>query len=269
MHSKSKKGGVIASFGLCALVVATIAGTSCGGSKSSGFPVGANGSSSGVNGDGGGYSEDGALCFGGSCDTNSFDGSLGSVDGGNVQMKMDAGVSIDTCTGGTVAASTVTALEAGGPVDPAMKWLYPYDQTVFPGGLISPVLQWSAQSGGADAVLVSMKSQLFSYKGCFGKTSPTQIPLPSAAWSGAWNQSNGSTDPVTVELTTMAGGKVSGPITEHWTFALGSLKGLIYYNTYTSPQVNNNGAVMVIKPGAATPTPVLAITGASPVGKKS
>jgi hypothetical protein len=93
-----------------------------------------------------------------------------------------------------------------------------------------------------------------------------QLTVPATAWNGAWSQSNGATDPVSVQLTTIAGGKVSGPLTEHWTFALGNLKGLIYYNTYTSPQVGNNGAVMVVKPGAATPTPVLAIAGASPFG---
>ena len=49
-------------------------------------------------------------------------------------------------------------------------------------------------------------------------------------------------------------------------FALGSLKGSIYYNTYTSPQVANNGAVMRIQPGAATPTALLTIPGTSPVG---
>jgi hypothetical protein len=153
---------------------------------------------------------------------------LPGADGG--QVKVDAGVSIDDCTG-KLAAATVTSLEAGGPVDPPMRWLYPYGQTVFPGDLLPPVLQWSAQSGGADGVYVHLKSELFEYKGCFGKTSPTNLTLASDAWTGAWNQSNGSTDPLTVEITTIAGGTVSGPTTEHWIFALGSLKGLIYYDT--------------------------------------
>ena len=111
-----------------------------------------------------------------------------------------------------------------------------------------------------------MKSQLFEYKGCFGKTSPTNMSVPASAWSSALGQSNGANDPITVELTTITGGKVSGPISEKWTVALGSLKGLIYYNTYTSPQVGNNGAVMELKPGQPTPTPVLSIAGTAPFG---
>jgi hypothetical protein len=155
-----------------------------------------------------------------------------------------------------------------------MKWLYPYDLTVFTGGILPPTLQWSAQAGGApDAVYVHMKSQLFEYKGCFGKTNPTHLDIPATVWSQALGQSNGSNDPLTVEITTKTGSAVSGPIREHWTIAVGSLKGLIYYNTYTSQiagtasmSTGGNGAVMLLKPGNTAPTPFLAISGmASPV----
>jgi hypothetical protein len=270
MRSKRNKLGKLATIGLVTLVAAFVAGASCGGTKGSGFgdtPGGSSGSSGG--GDGGGFGDDSSICFGqSSCGGGgSFDGSFPgpAADGG--QMKVMTGVLLDECTGiKAVPSGTVTSLLAGGAVDSAMKWLYPYDQTVFPGGIMGPVLQWAPQSGGADAVYLHMKSQIFEYKGCFGKTSPMQLTIPATAWAGAWNQSNGSADPLSVEVTTIAGGKVSGPITEHWTFALGSLKGLIYYNTYTSPQVGNNGAVMVVKPGTSMPTPLLAITGTSPVG---
>jgi hypothetical protein len=85
-------------------------------------------------------------------------------------------------------------------------------------------------------------------------------------WGTATAKSLGASDPLSVELTTWAGGKVSGPIKETWTIALGSLKGSVYYNTYTSPQVMNNGAVMRIKPGAASPEAFLSIPGLSPIG---
>ena len=118
-----------------------------------------------------------------------------------------------------------------------------------------------------------MKSQLFDYKGCFGATQPDAASRSRRRrGTQALGQSNGASDPLTVEITTMTGGKVSGPITEHWTIAIGSLKGLIYYNTYTSAiagMVSNsasNGAVMMLKPGQAAPTPLLAIAGAAPVG---
>jgi WD40-like Beta Propeller Repeat len=174
-------------------------------------------------------------------------------------------IAIDDCPG-ALPAATVTALQAGGPVDPAMRWLYPYDGTVFPGGLAGPVLQWAPEAGGTDGIYVHMHSQLFDYQGCFGPANPARVPVSLSVWSKAWLQSKGSADPLSVELTTIAAGKVSGPIKETWTFALGSLKGSIYYNTYTSPQVANNGAVMRIQPGASSPTALLSIPGTSPVG---
>src|SRR5580704_679305 len=151
MQSKSNKRGLIASFGLCTVLLATVAGTSCGGSKGSGFS-GTGGSSSGANGDEGGFGDDGSITCFGQCSVVNVDSSVGAS--GGTPIKMDAGVSIDDCTGSSVGAATVTSLEAGGTLDPAMKWLYPYDQTIFPGGIIAPVLQWTPQSGGADAVYV-------------------------------------------------------------------------------------------------------------------
>jgi len=211
---------------------------------------------SGSSGGGGGSGGSG----GGS---SSSSGSSGS-DGGH--QTPTTPVSIDDCPG-SLPASTVSALQAGGAVDPAMKWLYPYDRTVFPGGLIAPVLQWTPQSAGnADGVYVHMSSQLFDYKGCFGATNPADLPIPDSAWSAAWAQSNGPNDPLKVELTTISGSTVSGPISQSWTFALGNLRGVVYYNTYTSPQVGNNGAVMAIQPGSSKPTPFLVISGQAPDG---
>lgn len=239
------------------LAVIGAIGIACGSSSSgSGFNGSSSSGSSGGNssGSGSGSFGDGGGNFG--------DG--GGGDGGHPTPTMP--VTIDDCPG-PVSASQASALQAGGPVDPAMKWLYPYDQTIFPGGLLAPVLQWSPQAAGAaSAVYVHMHSQLFDYKGCFGPTNPADITIPQMVWVTAWNQSNGPNDPLAVELTTMAGSTVSGPIKEAWTFSLGSLKGVVYYNTYTSPQVGNNGAVMEINPGAAMPSPFLVIQGSSPTG---
>jgi hypothetical protein len=222
----------------------------CGSNHPDGFaPVGGS-SGGGGSGSGGGASSGGSGSSGG--------------DGGHPPPTSP--VAIDECTG-KLPAGTVSALQAGGPVDSAMKWLYPYDRTVFPGGLVAPVLQWTPQSAGsASGVYLHMSSQLFDYTGCFGATDPADLSIPDGAWSAAWAQSNGVNDPVKIELTTITGSAVSGPITETWTFALGNLRGVVYYNTYTSPQVNNNGAVMAIQPGAAKPSPFLVVSGQAPDG---
>jgi hypothetical protein len=211
-----------------------------------------SGSSSPPSGDSGGC---GLLCRPAS-DSGS-DGTPGPMGG-------MAPVAINDCPG-TLSAAAAAALQGGGAVSSSMKWLYPYDKTVFPGGILAPTLQW-AQSSAPDGVYLHLHSNLFDYKGCFAGSNPPQLAVPQTAWDQAWAQGGGTSDPLTVELTSVTGGTVSGPIRETWTFARGSLKGLIYYNTYTSQLAGNNGAVMSIAPSAAMPTVLMTLVGLSPIG---
>jgi hypothetical protein len=59
---------------------------------------------------------------------------------------------------GGVDPGTQSGLTAGGTADPAFRWLYPYDQTVFPRGLTGPTLQWDGTA--PDALLVRVTSNL-------------------------------------------------------------------------------------------------------------
>ncbi len=112
---------------------------------------------------------------------------------------------------------------------------------------------------------------LYDYEGCFSGSSPTRLTLDPAVWQSAWSQSQGKTDPLTVELATITGGVVAS-VTTSWTFAKGALAGDLYYNTYGSKLVPgqasvSNGAVMRLTPGAAQPTAFLYTSaGASPFG---
>src|SRR5262249_33802500 len=124
--------------------------------------------------------------------------------------------------------------------------------------------QWS-QSGTPSAVYVHLHSNRYDFTGCFKGASPTNVQLPENAWANAFAHSDGATDPVTVELSTMNGSTVS-TVKETWKFAIGSLKGTLYYTTSTSQIAGNNGAVMLLKPGETQPTALLAITGVVPVG---
>ena len=185
-------------------------------------------------------------------------------DGGHPTPTMP--VTIDDCPG-PVSAATATALQAGGPVDPGDEVALPVRQDRVPGRHRGAGAAVDAAVGRRlGRVPASALATCSTTRAASGARTRMQLPVPDKAWTTAWAQSTGANDPLNVELTTMSGGTVSGPITEAWTFALGSLKGVVYYNTYTSPQVNNNGAVMVIKPGASKPTPFLVIAGQSPTG---
>ncbi len=170
----------------------------------------------------------------------------------------------DTSCPGSLSAANVSSLKLANANSASLKWLYPYDLTVFPGGLLAPVLQWS-QTGTPDGVYLHLHSQKYDFTGCFKGSNPPELQIPEVEWATAFAQSGGKSDPLSVQLSTITGGTVSGAIQETWTFAKGNLAGVVYYNTYGSKlvpgQVGQNGAVMKIAPGAAQPTAFLYTTG--------
>jgi len=89
-----------------------------------------------------------------------------------------------------------------------------------------------------------------------------QLDLARDAWEAAATESQGAADPTLVEVTTMSGGVVTGPIKENWIFARGQMKSAVYYNTYNSAKtLPNNGAVMRILPLAKEPEVVKSVAG--------
>src|SRR5258708_4206477 len=204
------------------LPCAAMAAVACGTSTASQF---SGGSSSGTVSNGGG--EDASTA--GGDDATSFlqtDGGIligPGMDGGSAAP--DAGgtssptpMSIDRCTTGApsgLSATQVNALLAGGSPG-ALRYLYPYAETVFPRGLISPTLMWdlgSAQAGGAaDFVYVHIKSKLREYKGCLAPTAPGQLLLPQDAWNAASDHAFRASGPFPVSLTLIASGNGTGPV---------------------------------------------------------
>jgi hypothetical protein len=142
-------------------------------------------------------------------------------------------------------------LVSGGSADPAFQWLYPYDKTVFPRGILAPTLQLA----GADptALYVHVSFGGLDYQGFYGPSSPVRATLTTPAWLAITAAAKG-TDAVEVEVTKISDGMVAGPVTETWTIAQGSVRGTIYYETYGSVLAGGPG-IMKISPGATTPTP--------------
>ncbi len=158
--------------------------------------------------------------------------------------------------GGAVSPATKTALLGAATADNA-SWLYPYDATVWPRGLLPPLLQWAPGTGAADsgaasydAVYIDLKEAHYEYQGFFSATATPFIhhPIPQSAWTALANSNQG--EPITVSLTFSIGGAAFGPIKETWTIASGELKGIVYYQSYGTQLVHNyNGAML---PGGGT-----------------
>ncbi len=168
------------------------------------------------------------------------------------------------CTGTTcvltenpngVSAGTQTSLQAGGSADPAFAFLYPYDNTVFPRGLVPPTLQFAGTA--PEAMYVHISFPGLDYKGYYAGSNPGRVAISGPMWNAISLASNGIKNEVLVQVTKTSNGQIAGPITESWTIATGNVRGTIYYETYGSAILGGAASVgiMKIQPGATTPTP--------------
>lgn len=168
-----------------------------------------------------------------------------------------------------ITAAEVAQLVAGGPLAD-MRWLYPYDGTVFPGGTISPLVMWTGNSA-PDVVYLHMKSRTFEYKGVLrpstagslfvpganwassaiaaestglAQEANKQLAIPQSAWDAAGQQAQSRDDALSLELTERVDGQIHGPVRAQVTIARGALQGSIYYNTCWSGTVASSSTAV-------------------------
>ncbi len=187
--------------------------------------------------------------------------------------------------GGKASSAATAALGSptGNGQAQGLRFLYPYDGTVWPRGLLAPLVMWDWSVGDADAIQMQLTttSGSFSWTGTF---SAPQIltqtggkfirhPVPQDVWKMATDTAGGKTpsgkpDQLTLSLTVEKNGQGYGPISETWSVAPARLAGTVYYNSYGTQLVKNsiehsynNGpqfgaAVLAIKSGDTGPSVV-------------
>ncbi len=170
------------------------------------------------------------------------------------------------------------ALNGAPTPDSAVSILYPYDGTVWPQGLLAPLLQWNPGAHAFDSVYVHLQEAHFDYKGYFASNTAgsfVNVPIPQAAWT-AMAYSNGG-EPATLSLVFAEGGTAYGPYTETWTIAQATLQGTIYYNSYGTALVRNSDGLdsygrqygagtLAINPGATAPALVAGVQSLGAMG---
>ncbi len=246
----------------CGAHPGTFDGPDGGGSQGGGDDASAGGGSSG--GSSGG---DSGFSLGGS--SSGSGGSSGGTAAGCDASCMTAGGTCKSgvCTitenPGNVSTATQTKLQGSGTSDSAFAWLYPYDKTVFPKGLLSPTLQFGG--GASDAEYVHVTSKTLDYEGYFagGSAGKVALSLSQRAWT-AVTAAVGAGDSAKVQVTKISGSSVTGPITESWPIAQGSIRGTVFYETYGSTIAGgrNSVAILKINPGATAPTVFQGTSGA-------
>jgi hypothetical protein len=195
-------------------------------------------------------------------------GKPGGPDGGAESGAPDAGLGGiggvgGSGLGGPVSGGALGAL-MGAPTPPAtsseLGWLYPYNKTVWPRGILAPLLQW-ATTHTASAVYIHLVQKYFEFKGYYSGTALVNQPIDATAWQQATYGNGG--DKLHVEVTITDGTGAWGPIAEDWTVAPGVLQGTVYYASYNSQLAGANGAVLAIQPGSTSPAIAIPGTGTS------
>ena len=175
--------------------------------------------------------------------------------------------------GAPPSAGQTGTLKGTPTADASVSILYPYDGTVWPQGLLAPLLQWNPGAYAFDSVYVHIQENNFEYKGYFASNTTgafVNVPVPQQAWS-AMAFSNGG-EPVVVSIVFAEGTTAYGPYTETWTIAQATLQGTIYYNSYGTALVKNSDGLdfygqqygagtLAIAPGATAPTLVAGVNG--------
>ncbi len=195
------------------------------------------------------------------------------------------GVGGEGLGGAVTDTATMTALQtpSGDAGGSGLAFLYPYDKTVWPRGMLAPLLMWTWATNDADAIQISLTttSGSFSYTGTFGRPSLdvppatfVHMPIPQDIWDTATNTAGGTTpagtpDDLIVSLVIAKSGVGYGPISETWHVAPARLTGTVYYNAYGTGYVQNwganvdtagnrlGGAVLGVRSGDLAPTLVV------------
>ncbi|MDB4993204.1 MAG: hypothetical protein JWM74_636 [Myxococcaceae bacterium] len=152
-----------------------------------------------------------------------------------------------------VAGNAITALDAANlPADPSVtSLLYPYDKTVFPLGLASPLLMWTAPKAN-DVYKIHFEELNYSYDAYYVVGATGQLRAAQAGWDHLTASNTGDVVKVSLSRWDSTANKAYASAKEDWTIAPASLRGAIYYWTTSA-----GGHMSRIRPGTGTAPEVL------------
>jgi hypothetical protein len=169
-------------------------------------------------------------------------------------------------TGLTSSSTAVTKLNGTGlPSDPApgiSPLLYPYDQTVWPLGLNSPILMWNAPQAG-DVYRLHYQEADYEFDGYYTLGSlPGQLQLDQTVWDRLTASNLAATTKDPLAFTLYRWDSISGDAyttsTQTWTIAPESLQGAIYYWTASKDSSGDlNGHITKFQPGSGAAPVIL------------
>jgi len=138
--------------------------------------------------------------------------------------------------------------------DPSMTIVYPYNETVFPLGVLAPEMQWNGVSG-TNIYRLEITEKYLQTVMYFQTGAPARYLMSQVDWESVGASGTGSqSDPVAIKLARLTNGTAYEPVTQTWHIAQGKVRGAVYY--WELPGVcgnGGNGKILKIKPDSATP----------------
>lgn len=214
---------------------------------------------------GGGVAGVGGTTAGGSVGPGGTTGAGGGAAGGSPGANLtptSTDYVVDMTGDSGLDGPTIDTLRAGGP-SCTNKILYPYAETVYPGGLISPPIMWE---GASDAAYVHARYDSptnVDVQVASGPSNPGEFRIPQQQWDQITRRSRGGT--LLLTLTAKSGDAIS-TCELRMRIAMGNMTGALYYNTYNHPSAGGVGAILRLTLGAAAPEVYLSVQGSPPYG---
>ena len=153
----------------------------------------------------------------------------------------------------TVDAAAIAALSGASlGTDPSLSTLlYPYDATVFPLGLASPLLMWNAPQNG-DLYRVHYEESGYTYDGFFKPTAPAQVRALQDNWDHLTASNTGDKLQLVLSRWDAVNSVAYASASQSWGISDASLRGAIYYWT-----TSGTGHMSRIRPGTGASPEVL------------
>ena len=152
--------------------------------------------------------------------------------------------------GSGVTPQMIQALDGATTQDPKLSTLlYPYDATVFPLGLASPLAMWNAPNA-SDAYKMHYEETDYVYDGYFVVPQPAQQRIAQIGWDHLTASNQG--DPLKLTVSRFDGQNAYVSANESFTIVNASLRGAIYYWT-----TSGTGHMSRIQPGTGSTPQVL------------
>ncbi|MFO0662665.1 MAG: dickkopf-related protein [Polyangiaceae bacterium] len=187
-------------------------------------------------------------------------GNLRAVyNGRQASAKLNVILSLQVVGAGVDAAAVTALKQAGLAQDPSLSAIdYPYDKTVFPLGLSSPLFMWKAPKPTGDTYRIRLSQSNYVFDGFYAVTAPARLRVEQRIWDRI--TASNVNEPLNVEVSRYdaATQKAYASAKQSYTIVPASLRGAIYYwttsggghlsrirpGTGSAPEVLNNGKCM-------------------------